>query len=817
MKKRLTGRIIISVIMHLLIGAAFVIIANLLLHPDFKVSFLEGDESFIPNNAFSEDYVFEDSDIYTVIYTRQIQDIITYSAIRNVIEKGEEQNFDSVNILDFAYSNSSTENKSSQVVYYIDDLIKWGRTGFTYDYTEYTVEEFLGKYESDLALDYILDYCSEKISSYTDEEGNTLISVVSLHPIYSTVSGVYDLSTLAGDWVDFYNIEDSLVYAAEKYSKYYDLYKVGNGLYESKDINLKYILRVGEGDEQITYSNISDSHFSAIETSDEELTNIISDYRDYIVYFPDRLEYQTLSDVNESELYIYVRSYADEFRGPMRLWSYIEGDFNKQGDAFSIAFEATSGRKSMLLKSIISGSLISLLYLGLFIYMSVTAGRFPNGTKYLYKIDKVFIEIYGSLFLGCVLLSRYLFNINSEERLGNIPGYFIPMGIITSFTFVLFIYSLIRRIRNGCLSQYSLIYFIYRSYGSLRDRIENSRNPYVSALIPFHFYFIINFVIFVLIVISANNSNYAGLFFFITILIVLNILFAIRKVKKDSDMNSIREGLGRLSAGDLEYKIDKDSLLTKNKELADEINHIGEGIKNAVNTSMKDEKMKSDLITNVSHDLKTPLTSIINYVNLLQDENITQEPAAGYIKTLDDKSRRLKQLLIDLIDASRLSSGTTEVDLSVLKITELLHQIIAEFSDKLENAGLEPVFDGESGAYILADGRHMWRLMDNLFENVCKYSLKGTRVYISVKELEGSNNGKILISIKNVSARPNTLQGNELTEKFIRGDASRSTEGSGLGLYIAKSLTELQKGTFEVIADGDLFKVDITFDILRKD
>jgi signal transduction histidine kinase len=145
-----------------------------------------------------------------------------------------------------------------------------------------------------------------------------------------------------------------------------------------------------------------------------------------------------------------------------------------------------------------------------------------------------------------------------------------------------------------------------------------------------------------------------------------------------------------------------------------------------------------------------------------------------------------------------------------------LHQIIAEFSDKLENAGLDVIFDGESKASIMADGRHMWRLMDNIFENVCKYSLKGTRVYVSVRELSGKTPKKILISVKNVSATPNTLQGNELTERFIRGDSSRTSEGSGLGLYIAKSLTELQNGSFEVIADGDLFKVDIIFDILKQ-
>lgn len=217
--------------------------------------------------------------------------------------------------------------------------------------------------------------------------------------------------------------------------------------------------------------------------------------------------------------------------------------------------------------------------------------------------------------------------------------------------------------------------------------------------------------------------------------------------------------------------------------------------------------MKSDLITNVSHDLKTPLTSIINYVDLLKSEKIEQEPAAGYINTLQDKSVRLKQLLEDLIEASRLSSGTVEINPTSLGLSELLRQVVGEYTDKLDDKKLTVIYVGEVKSSIYADGRLMWRIMDNLFGNIIKYSLAGTRVYINYEEDDTSVN----VSIKNVSAEPNSIQGKELTEKFIRGDSSRSTEGSGLGLFIAKNLTELQGGSFEVIADGDLFKVNMSF------
>ncbi len=822
MKKKIALRVLISLIMHLLIGAAFVIMANLLLRNEFKIEYLEGEESYIPQNAFNEDYVFEDSELYTQIYTHQIQDIISYCAIKNIIDKNENHTFDSVNILDFVYSDSNTTISGSPVVFYIDDLIKWGRGGFEYEIKEYTVEEFMSCFKgSPYSFDDITISCYENVNYSVNDDGQTIVTCRMLKPTYSTVDGVSDLTTLASDWIAYYNIQDSIIYAAEKYSKYYDLYRTGIWLYEFSNTNLKYILRIGEGQDQITYSNIKNGLFDTAKATDEELTEIFSDYKDFIAYFPDKLEYSTFSDVNESELYIYVRSYADEFGMPIKFWSYIEGDYTKPDDAFSIAYEATSGRKGIVYSSILAGSAIILIYGLAFVFMCFTAGVKGNKEYYLLPSDKLFVDIYALLFLVLVFVSRYFFKLNADSGLENRYVIFIPLGIFTSMAFTTFAYSVIRRIRNKYYDHFSFFHMLVKVYCNLRDSIENSSNPYVSALVPFHFYFILNFALFVLIVVSSNTDRRVLLVISVLLLIIVNILFAVREVKKASDRNSLRDGIRRIGSGELEYKINKDKLLNINTDTADEINNIGEGIKNAVNTSMKDEKMKSDLITNVSHDLKTPLTSIINYVNLLKDENITQQPAAGYINTLEDKSIRLKQLLVDLIDASRLSSGTTEVDFQEIRITELFNQIIAEFADKLDMAGLDVIFDGESKAYISADGRHMWRLMDNLLENVCKYSLKGTRVYFSVREFNsvgeaGAAPDKILISIKNVSATPNTVQGNELTERFIRGDSSRSSEGSGLGLYIAKSLTELQNGTFEVIADGDLFKVDIVFDILKR-
>jgi signal transduction histidine kinase len=268
------------------------------------------------------------------------------------------------------------------------------------------------------------------------------------------------------------------------------------------------------------------------------------------------------------------------------------------------------------------------------------------------------------------------------------------------------------------------------------------------------------------------------------------------------------EGINRIRDGEVEFKLEADSLHGSSKELAIAVNNIGEGIRKAVQTSMEDERMKTDLITNVSHDIKTPLTSIINYVDLLKRLKIDEEPAKGYIDILDGKAQRLKQLTDDLVEASKISSGSIVLENAKLNLTELFNQGIGEFSEKLEEGRLQVVFEGDdTPAYVFADSRRMWRVVENLFNNICKYAMEGTRVYVDLEKAEGM----VTVSVKNISETSLNFSPDELTERFVRGDVSRSSEGSGLGLSIARNLTELQKGEFRIVLDGDLFKVILRF------
>ena len=255
-------------------------------------------------------------------------------------------------------------------------------------------------------------------------------------------------------------------------------------------------------------------------------------------------------------------------------------------------------------------------------------------------------------------------------------------------------------------------------------------------------------------------------------------------------------------------RISESGLFAINRQMAAAVNDLGDGLRHALQEQMKSERMKADLITNVSHDLKTPLTSIINYVDLLKREELHNEKANEYLEVLDQKSQRLKQLTEDLVEASRASSGNVVLDIRRIDVKELLMQTSGEFVERFEARGLQLVENfPQNPQYVDADGRRLWRIIENLFRNVEKYAMPYTRVYLDL-----INDGdRVAFSLKNISENPLNISPEELTERFTRGDESRSTEGSGLGLSIAKDLTEIQQGTFEIYLDGDLFKVTVSF------
>lgn len=437
------------------------------------------------------------------------------------------------------------------------------------------------------------------------------------------------------------------------------------------------------------------------------------------------------------------------------------------------------------------------------VYLTLATGRRTEEEKiHLNQIDKIKTEILVAAFIFMMVeLVILITKVNSEEWA--VYGIIVASGtvsLVIDGLFLIFYLSMVRRMEAEMLWETSVACWLERGIRKVFARQKTT----VRVLLLFAGHMAVCFVLAV------------GAFYYqsMTALVVL-LLFSAGEcymiLRKAVEQYQIRQGVEKIRDGALSGKIDIEQLHGEEKSLAEAINNIGEGLLHAVDDSTKNERMKADLITNVSHDIKTPLTSIINYVNLMKLEKIDNERVQGYIKILDEKSQRLKQLTADLVEASKISSGNVKLDMQVIDLVELVYQTSGEFNEKFEQKELTIVTKlPKTAVLIRADGRQLYRVIENLYNNVAKYALEKTRVYVDIAYVEE----KVVFSIKNVSehslARENSNAG-DLTERFIRGDSSRTTEGSGLGLSIAKSLTVLMGGVFDIKVDGDLFKASITF------
>lgn len=403
------------------------------------------------------------------------------------------------------------------------------------------------------------------------------------------------------------------------------------------------------------------------------------------------------------------------------------------------------------------GSFVSLAY------MANVAGRKSEDdyTIYYLPIDKVYSDVMLVIFtLLMVFMGKVISGVKNQHF--DNASLIMTAGTFTflfDMAFIILYQSIVRKIKGNILCTHSLM---YKGYELLKRVIEKK---------DIH-------------------------------------------TQKTKEIMRIQEALEAISEGALDTTLNVNEFHGQQKKVAEAVNHIRQGLMSSVNESLKNEKLKADLITNVSHDIKTPLTSIVNYVDLLKRENLENENAKYYIHVLEEKSQRLKQLTEDLVETSKITSGNVKLNMQKLDLVELLYQTGGEFNERFESRNLTIVTKIPSEQiFIYADGRQLYRSIENLYTNAAKYALENTRVYV---ELEKADK-KAVFTIKNVSKNELDIVSNgnvDLTERFVRGERSRTTEGSGLGLSIAKNLTHLMGGKFEIKVDGDLFIATITYNII---
>lgn len=375
--------------------------------------------------------------------------------------------------------------------------------------------------------------------------------------------------------------------------------------------------------------------------------------------------------------------------------------------------------------------------------------------------------------------------------------YLLLAGVVLLIELQLF-YSLVRKIKAKQLYGNSILAWLLGRGAGVLNKGRLDLRATVCMVIFGVFFYIIQFLI-----LESGYSN--DLFFFVgeaIILVMLLVVFVFVN-RFTRRLSLLLEGTKRMRAGELNYQIATDQSKGIINSISKDVNQMSEGLEHAVEDMLKSERLKTELISNVSHDIKTPLTSIITYVDLLKREDIKPEKAKEYVEVLDQKSQRLKVLTDDLFEAAKATSGATATDIVRLDMGALLSQAIGEFEERFQKNDLTIVSSVEREKYfVMADGRLAWRILENLLSNVNKYALTSSRVYIDCQLEEEM----VKLIVKNISAYELNISAEELLERFTRGDKSRNTEGSGLGLNIAKSLAELQNGDFKIQVDGDLFK-----------
>ncbi len=689
-----------------------------------------------------------------------------------------------------------------------------------YNYLQYNEEELV-----DMAFSYLASHMDKPVtlSSENDEE---LVKMEILKPLYATVDGNTQLMELADNWLDYCKLENNVTETLKSFTENYHLYSSRNDLYARGNTNLSYLVRVQKANGYIDYSNLPPEYLT---DNTADIDNYFDDIGKYISYSVDDIECVGNVNISDEEMYHMVETHKYAYPEGTRIWIGVNIDFEIEDDQFETGYTKFNSIIPRMKQIILLISVCLAAWLALWCYLTYTAGWAydEQGKRFLHLngFDKLYTEFalllggglaYGGQKIFTAIMGLALGKADVPAGLlplgiGNPGGWYLPViaalyGFASSFFFSIMWYSLVRRIKGRNLWKDSFLNHMWKKIHKGASSVLYHKSVLVKTIIPYNLFIIVN--LFGLACISVFAENKYLLIAVGAALLIFDALTGVFLFRSNAELADIVDAIKRIRRGEVDCQLETDRLHGDNKEIAEAVNNIGEGIKNAVATSIKDERMKTDLITNVSHDIKTPLTSIINYVDLLKRQEIKDEQTKGYIEILDSKSQRLKQLTDDLVEASKISSGNIVLNLERLNLTELLNQSLGEFSEKFEEKQLTVLFEhSDRPAFVYADSRRMWRIIENLFNNIYKYAMPATRVYICI-DVE---DGYIEASLKNISEMQLNIHSDELTERFIRGDMARTTEGSGLGLYIAKSLTRAQNGEFQVQMDGDLFKVKLIF------
>lgn len=772
-----------------------------------------------------------------------------------------------IDVMEYYQSSRAEGDNPSGVAYTLGDLVEWGEDfseGSDDNYSDnevvvcqkpdgnyyyYYLDEFLALFRSGgLVMEFNNEYMSQELYLQELENGAYTSS--------GAVGGMkihgQDGSTLYTDCWNYGKSlrEDYVPQGAENLLQVVNSSAALNGklttVYEALEMTLAAISTdfasyqsgwdyLEEGNTNLTYLYINTdtkkvesnkSEYNSYEEAEQYLKEMKSgDNVKYMFVYPQLKDFETNMNVSASGEWEAVKSQETGRKSGIIFAAAIDTSYPIQ-DQFYEGKINYDQNIPFLRYSIISLAAGALLFLVSAVWLAFAAGKRPEDEElHLAAFDRWKTEIAAAVVIllwGVVtwiaIGGGYVAGSWQEvstavsyytELYGGVPQFYsalftngLGLADITSvfmygvFTFLCFFWgytSLVRRIKAKSMWKGSLLCAVI-SFGR---RVMEAWSVTARAGV-----ILLTFLFILWLAILAHTGA--------TVILALAASIAAAWFVLSSAMakSRIRKGIEEIASGNLEHRIELNGLRGADKELAEKVNDIGSGLNRAVDEAMRNERLKTDLITNVSHDIKTPLTSIINYVDILKRSNIADEKIRGYLDILEAKAQRLKTLTEDVVEASKVSSGNITLEYMDMDLRELIQQTEGELAEKFAARRLTVVLNmPEEPAVIHVDGRRMWRVLENIFGNAAKYAMPGTRVYADLT----LNDSQVMFSLKNVSEQQLNFSADELTERFIRGDISRSTEGSGLGLSIAKSLTTMQGGEFELYLDGDLFRVNIRF------
>lgn len=734
-----------------------------------------------------DDVSYEESEVFNDVFKTSVEEVIRMAVIKNQMETDGSYDADKpVNINAFANRNKSYSTKKKKVEYRLEDLIIWGNKGIDFE----TVSK------ETLPFDIAADSMEIVVCRYNTVDGKDLLSYATSAEEYNEMVNnlIETTSALFSNYREY-------VYLSDKYG-------VGK-------TNVLYCIQMNNDGKVVRFTNmevISSTHTTG------DITGLFNKQFRFINFDPSKMTLKTNSVIDAKTMQAIAGPYSYAFTDNSRIWIGFDNNYTAT-DGFAtgkLYYEKkTAGTDGVVMSVAIWVTFFA--YLSLFIFLMVEEGR-PYFKKddeeehseyVLKKIDHMPIEFMLVLAFGVIVFDLVVAFATLNFVDGHIYGgplVYVVLGlaiVVLNITFMPTVLCFVRRIKAKNIGENSCFMWIIKNIRKGTIDAYDHGHAMIRTWIPYIIYLLVNLILVVLAPIG------------LIVAIILDLIVGSYLYKNNKERQQIVKSINVISQSDIKHQMDTSKMHGDNLELANAVNNIGNGIRKAVEKSMKDEKMKADLITNVSHDIKTPLTSIINYVDLLKRERIEDEKIAGYIDVLDQKSQRLKQLTDDLVEASKISSGNIVLNFERINIVELVNQSIGEFEDKFGEHGLKCRFNPpEKPIYISADSRSMFRIIENLYNNIYKYALQGTRVYIDLEECGVEGATRVQLSVKNISESQLNMSADELLERFKQGDESRKTEGSGLGLSITKSLTEAMNGQFDLLLDGDLFKVILTFNTI---